>query len=334
MSENDGTRIDDPVYEMFWNCEYCGTKKLLGKTHRHCPACGAAQNPEARYFPSEDEKIAVADHVYFGADRVCSSCETANSAKASFCGGCGAPLNESKEAQAVEENSIKPKPLPNKHETTRSTPWKYIILGILAVIIGAVLLNKTLASTKEFSVLGHEWKYSIGIDQFGPRQRSSWCKELPPGAYSVSRKREVYKTKKVQDGESCTSKNVDNRDGTFRKKKTCRPKYRSENIYANKCYYSINTWHEVRKVVHAEKNLNPTWPTPEIRSCGTTSLGCQRLGTRATTYTVHLQQKGAEPTSCNFSEDRWRSFLPNQRYSAKVGAFSGNIDCDSLAPRK
>jgi hypothetical protein len=32
--------MGDPTYEMFWDCGFCGTTRLLGKTHRHCPGCG------------------------------------------------------------------------------------------------------------------------------------------------------------------------------------------------------------------------------------------------------------------------------------------------------
>ena len=32
---------DERVYEMLWDCAFCGTQKLLGLQHRHCPSCGA-----------------------------------------------------------------------------------------------------------------------------------------------------------------------------------------------------------------------------------------------------------------------------------------------------
>ena len=47
------------TYEMLWNCQFCGTKKLLAKTHKHCPNCGGAQDPRWRFFPSDAEKVAV-----------------------------------------------------------------------------------------------------------------------------------------------------------------------------------------------------------------------------------------------------------------------------------
>ena len=59
-------------YEMLWNCGACGSEKLLGVTHRHCPNCGAAQEASRRYFPSDEEKVAVADHRYTGVDHQCA----------------------------------------------------------------------------------------------------------------------------------------------------------------------------------------------------------------------------------------------------------------------
>jgi len=38
------TTESEKTYEMLWDCRYCGTKKLLGKTHRHCLECGGAKD--------------------------------------------------------------------------------------------------------------------------------------------------------------------------------------------------------------------------------------------------------------------------------------------------
>src|SRR6185436_16014491 len=82
---------------MLWDCKFCGTKKLLGLTHRHCPSCGAPQNAAERYFPSDSEKVRAEDHEYAGSDVVCGHCGDANSRKAQHCGGCGAPLEGAKD---------------------------------------------------------------------------------------------------------------------------------------------------------------------------------------------------------------------------------------------
>ena len=49
--------MEEKTYEMLWDCEYCSAQKLLGVTHRFCPECGAAQNPQKRYFPPDDQKV-------------------------------------------------------------------------------------------------------------------------------------------------------------------------------------------------------------------------------------------------------------------------------------
>ena len=63
------------TYQMLWDCPYCGTPKLLALDHKHCPACGGAQDPTRRYFPKDDEKIAVEGHVFVGKDKICGACE-------------------------------------------------------------------------------------------------------------------------------------------------------------------------------------------------------------------------------------------------------------------
>jgi hypothetical protein len=40
------------TYEMLWDCGYCATRALLGKSHRFCPSCGAPQDPIERYQAS------------------------------------------------------------------------------------------------------------------------------------------------------------------------------------------------------------------------------------------------------------------------------------------
>ena len=90
--------MSEKTYEMLWDCQYCGTTKLLGKTHRFCPNCGAAQDPRSRYYPSEEDKVAVEDHTFVGVDVTCSVCNTLNNGDSHFCQNCGASLDENGEA--------------------------------------------------------------------------------------------------------------------------------------------------------------------------------------------------------------------------------------------
>ena len=57
-------------YEMLWDCGQCGTKGLLGLTHRHCPSCGAAQDPTRRYYPEAGAEVAADAHPYQGKDKL------------------------------------------------------------------------------------------------------------------------------------------------------------------------------------------------------------------------------------------------------------------------
>jgi hypothetical protein len=89
----------EKVYQMLWDCRFCGTTKLLGIDHRHCPNCGAAQDPEWRYFPSDADLKVVSDpkYQYAGVDRTCPFCGQPNSAAAKFCKDCGGDLSAAKD---------------------------------------------------------------------------------------------------------------------------------------------------------------------------------------------------------------------------------------------
>jgi hypothetical protein len=99
----DATAPMGPVYEMLWDCRFCGQKKLLGLTHRHCPNCGAPQNADARYFPSDADKVPAKEHEYFGADLRCTHCGVANGKNSKHCAGCGAPLERAPEIARRED---------------------------------------------------------------------------------------------------------------------------------------------------------------------------------------------------------------------------------------
>ena len=43
------------------------TKALLGDSHRHCPTCGAAQDPTKRYFPEPGTEVEARNHQFVGA---------------------------------------------------------------------------------------------------------------------------------------------------------------------------------------------------------------------------------------------------------------------------
>jgi len=89
--------MEEATYEMCWDCKFCGQKKLLGLTHRFCAGCGAPQDPASRYFPPENEKVAVKDNPFVGADVSCPACKQPMSRAAKCCTNCGSPIDKGAE---------------------------------------------------------------------------------------------------------------------------------------------------------------------------------------------------------------------------------------------
>lgn len=353
---SDQVRTEDAgTYQMLWDCPRCDTPNLLGLTHRHCPNCGAPQDPSKRRFPSDDEKIAVEDHPLAGADLECPACNTANSASAKCCGGCGYPLDEAKQVggqddivlgegegfagqtaaeirqaerdrQAALRQPAKPEP-----KTSWLTKRTMIIGGVIFAVVLLVFLF-TRKKEVQIEVSGHSWSRSIEIEQYGAVDESAWCDRMPAKAKLKNKRSEVREKKKVPDGETCKTRKVDNRDGTFKEVKECKPKYREEPVYADKCYYTIDKWHRDRSADAQGSALSPepNWPKVGLRKTGKGNCrGCEREGSRSESYKVLFSYEGDED-SCTFSQDKWKSFALGDRFSAKAGRMTGNLDCDSL----
>jgi hypothetical protein len=321
----------DKTYEMLWDCRYCGQKKLLGLTHRHCPSCGAPEDTSARYFPSDDEKVAVQDHEFVGADVVCPSCREANSKRSKHCRHCGGPLEG---ASAVEQRSdvvhgsdaSAKAPSPAK----AASRWPWIVAAVLGSLIIAVAVLVLWKRDVGLAVSGHSWKREIAIEHFAEVTESAFCDSLPAGARVTGRTEKQRGTRKVEDGEICAVRKVDNGDGTFTEKRACEPKYREEPVMAAHCTYRITKWAPKRRLV-AEGGLAeaPRWPDVVLAKPGV-CLGCEREGARKETYSVQLvDRESGEGTECEFDKDKWRSFAPGSKWKGRQGIVGG-VTCDEL----
>lgn len=354
------------TYEMLWDCPHCGTPKLLGIQHRHCPACGAPQDPDARYYPSEDDKVAVEDHEYHGADVVCSACTTANAAIAKFCVGCGAPMEgDGKAAAARSEQAV------GEHEAfagesgkdardeararrevereqarqahagpapkgmSRGLKIGLIVGGIvlvLAVLIYVFFFWKREATVEIQSIA---WERSIEVEVFDEVKDSAWCDELPKGARKVSKKKEQRSTKQVPDGEECVKKRKDNRDGTFKEVKECKPKFRDEPVYDQRCSFEIDAWKTTRteKASGTAKSPEPSWPKVELAKTGQCK-GCEREGEREETYSITFVDPDGDTQECEVERSQWDRAEVGAKWKAEVGVVTTSIDCDSfIAPK-
>lgn len=337
------------VYEMLWDCEYCGTKKLLGKTHRHCPDCGAKQNPATRYFPSDEEKIAVKDHVFVGADKSCSFCHAAAGARAKCCPQCGAALAGADEvakrgdqvhgeggsfasetaADAKREHAgAAGGAPPAATQGKKKSPLKWILVGAgLLVVLLVVLFSWKKEVTAIVAV--HSWEREIRIEKYRAVTETAWCDSMPHDAYRVTRSREIRSQRKVADGEECSTRRVDNGDGTYRQKRECKTKYRDEPVYDERCRFTVDRWRYDRSEgLIGTLTKAPRWPELALRQG--TCLGCEREASRDEGYYLELDYaKFSKYHSCKVDPAKWRATPDGSKWTVKVNSL-GIIDCSSM----
>ena len=339
-------------YEMLWDCKFCGAKKNLGKTHRHCPNCGAAQDPTWRYYPSDEEKIAVEDHQFVGADVICPACNTPNSAAANNCMQCGAPLEQGKRAGTLERQSktddqqfqvedlqarLRQKSdasvgrAPVEAKAKGGIPWLPIIIGVVALFLcGGIIFAATYTRSTNVYVTGYEWSREIRIEQYNSISESNWCDTMPGDAYSIRRTREQRGSEQVPDGQECRTERQDNGDGTFSEERVCETRYRSEPVYDDMCHYEVDRWVYERSETASGDSVDDRieWPDVNItRNCS--SLGCEREEQRIETYTLQLQGSGDAAYSCDVDFDLWQATGIEDAFKLNIGVF-GDARCDSL----
>jgi hypothetical protein len=345
-----------------WDCKYCGQKKLLGLTHRFCAGCGAPQDPAARYFPPENEKVAVHDHPFVGADVACPACKQPMSRAAKCCTHCGSPLERGVEvarradvvvppaggqafsgADAFAAGRYGPDAVPQTPLGLAATPSARaktgfptvlaIVGGLVALLVAVVLVVIFWKREGVFEVSGHAWERSIAIERFDTARRTAWCDERPAGARELSRRREQRGSTQVKDGETCQTRKKDNGNGTYKEVRECQPKYRSEPIMSDRCDYEVTEWRTARTL--AEKGSSPQdpprWPVVALVRAGT-CLGCEREGPRSEKYTVKFTDSKAkgEAVSCDLPEARWSTFAKGTKWKGKVRVLTGGVDCDAL----
>lgn len=347
--EGGKTVYDDGVYEMLWDCKYCGTEKLLGKTHRFCPSCGSAQDPEWRYFPSDDEKIAVKDHKYVGADKTCPACGTLNAGDADFCLRCGAPQNEAarvKQLQSRTGNNLGTQSLDNlqrqafeksigkepKKKSKGLPTWAYFVI---VLIVGAIGFGAfALFSTQEVQayVSDFHWERTIEIEKKVPVSGKSDCGREPAGAYSIDRRYEQVGTERIPDGETCTNRQVDQGDGTFKSQRVCETKYRTEPVMGYVCYYTVDQWRFDREVkAEGNKDVQLVWPEVNLSRTGD-CRGCEREGNRNADYSLILTIDGGEQRECEVDLSMWQDTNLERTFSLQISTVGGGARCDTLIP--
>lgn len=316
-------------YQMLWDCPACGTEKLLGLDHRHCPSCGHPQDADKRYYPPEGEEIAVADHPYHGADRVCPACNTPTAAISHFCGSCGSPLDEAAAARKkADDRPVEPPPAPPPPPPKSGGMGKLALgcVGLLMVaLVGLCLVATFWKKEATATVAGHTWERSIEVEKESTVRESAWKEDLPSGARNARCSREQKGTEQVADGEECTVVRKDKGDGTYDKVNECKTKYRDEPVYAEKCSYEIDKWVTARteRAQGTSTSDKVGWPSVRLAAG-------EREGSRKESYVVTFTLEGGETETCDTTQQRWASLQPGSRWKAEVGVLAGGIDCDEL----
>lgn len=323
------------TYEMLWDCEACGTKGLLGKSHRHCPACGSPQDAERRYFPAPGTETAVANHQYDGADKTCPACSTPMGARASNCANCGSALDGAAEVARRPDRSDGD--FPSEQRRVAATPaarrGRGCAIAVAAVVVATIVFGAVALLWKrdvQVTVAAVRWERAIDVERLDPVRESAWCDSTPRDAYSVSRSREVRDHRKIPDGEECRTKSVDQGDGTFKRVEECRPKYRSEPIYDDKCSYLVDRWRVQRTDTARGDRAQPQqWPSVPLARPGA-CRGCEREGARRERLLVDLTGVDAAAYTCDVAAPLWARLAPGARVPMKVRVVGGGADCSSL----
>jgi len=96
MSEK-GKHMSDRLVEGLWDCRYCNTKQIGGRTVK-CPNCGRPQSSDTKFYLGKKkthlEKKEEADYRQ-GPDWTCSFCGSLNLPKYEKCQNCGADRKDS-----------------------------------------------------------------------------------------------------------------------------------------------------------------------------------------------------------------------------------------------
>ena len=324
--------VEEKTYEMNWDCQFCGTRGLLGLTHRNCPNCGAPQDPTRRYYPPDDQKVAVQDHKYAGADVVCPACQSTNGKLANCCSSCGSPLNDAAAVQIQQwragatgtpgTQGAPPMPSPGTSSGTKAGLGLgcivAVVIGLIVVTGGGFLICSRCGTTDaSFQVSGHsstcEWPAEVSRNV----KETTPCSKMPAEAQNVSRQAQEP---------VCKVEKEDNGDGTYKESKKC-------NTPEDNCTYTVTKWETAR----SEKTEGTSVDTPAKCQKPTLQTG-ERLGTRTITYRVSLTDvdtKKAE--NCDFVDKddsqtemaKWKAFKVGSQWKGKRSGL-GKIVCNSL----
>ncbi|MCB9495645.1 MAG: zinc ribbon domain-containing protein [Fibrobacteria bacterium] len=320
-------------FQMLWDCPRCGTRGLLGVSHRHCPSCGTAQDPAKRYFPEPGSEVEALGHQWVGVDRSCPYCQSPNSAKAVHCVNCGSNLDGASEVGLVQDGGAALEPPPDRNPPPppprKGRPWWPWVVGIV-VLAGLAIFWSLRSSPRKVEVVSRSWERSISVERFGPLSSGSWCDEVPGDASTTGRSSRQRSTRSVEDGQTCSDRRVDQGDGSFRVEQECHTNYREEPIYDDWCSWTAMRWQfETRIVARGGEDTPPRWPAFEPSGSG---IGALREAGREEIWPVVFRARdGEKQWTCRLPSELGTRCRLESRWILPVRRVGGAV-CSQLKP--
>ncbi|HEX3045947.1 MAG TPA: hypothetical protein VHY08_14410 [Bacillota bacterium] len=324
-----------------WDCQFCGHKGNLGPEQK-CSSCGKPRGENVKfYLPDDAPEVTSAEEIArakAGADWVCDYCGASNKVDTQRCQGCGnektqtdlplptrsIPLNQ----ETPNSSGVISHQIPVKKPKSR-VGWGIVILFIIGLIW--ILVPKRI----DLSVVGHEWKRTIAIENYRLVQHEDWS--VPPAGKMINSFRAIHHYNKVFDHYETRTRTVqvkvgeeryvsgkrDLGNGYFEDEYSTRPIYedreeeyqekiyRNEPVYQTKYRYRIYEWTVDRTAVAAGRDHNPNWPQ------GAQGGKEWRNGAKAEMYTVILKDKRGNEYKVNTDYDYWNRLGPGEKVQGK-----------------
>lgn len=287
------------IHERLWDCNYCGTKRNLGR-YKFCPACSAPRGNVTFYKNTQsDDRVTDQNLLTLasdGPDQKCPHCQQDNGGSAKYCGHCGGSMDGSEFRPVIEQklneiptsgdiiptksrvepvtqpytSSPKLRPTSAKSFATlhqEGFDWSsWIVPG--SVVLAAIALIAFLAiwlqtRTVEVVPTGFSWSRSIEIQIFKEITESGWTK--PSDARNARSVKKFHHNDKVEDGTEpytvTTSKQE--ADGT----EVCGERDLgngfSEDVYCTK-YKTVTTTEIKYRTKYKDVPVEKDWYTYEV----------------------------------------------------------------------
>jgi hypothetical protein len=303
--------------------------------------------------------IALENHQYVGADKICPACSQPNSAAAIYCAECGADLVTGKIAptQAARELGTSSADSDTRHDVVQdqfvadmqrigavpaaNPPFLLgmskkvtLIAGTTLVIAIAVIFAAIWAFTYRKNVSAEitsmRWEHVIEIEDYQARHGEGWDETVPGGAYNEHCSDRERGTRRVEDGSHQECRDVDQGDGSMRRDCHQVTDYRDEPVYDRWCTYTFDSWAHARDVTASGGENDPmSWPTFTLANPGG-RYGDEREGSHHENYRVEFTDHDGKKRSCEFdSVNEWNLFDVGMKVKVKVG-ITGRPDCDTL----